>query len=563
MSENDNRLKSESPAQIAWRRLRRNRVALAGAAILTVLYGLAIFAGFFSPYSPTEDEFRDHFFHPPSTLRFRDPSGHFSLRPWVSNTYLADKSAIRYAAGTTASVCYRRPSANVNPYLAESLEGELPVLIVRDENHHQLLSLSSLQETDENSGLFCGTLALDAEKLEAKTTLHVGTAFGDSAVFSVTVNHAPADETAGSRILFLRNENGEPATSYSSRVERWPVQFFVRGRPYHILWIFQSKLHLFGVAGPAHVFLLGTDQTGRDQFSRLLFGAQISLTVGLFAVLLTTIFGLLTGGIAGYYGGVADTVIMRFAEIILAIPALYLILTIRNIIPDRLQESYDKIQNLLDETFAWQENAMTFTLVIISIILLSTYYCYRSSWTRGRVTGAAILVAFALLGRQIFGGAFALLQLALPGAIHLSSQWTYLVIIVILSFVGWAGMARVIRGMVYSLKQSEYVLAAQALGAGDARVILRHILPNTLGYVIVRATLAIPSYILAEIALSFLSLGVQEPVPSWGNMLTQAESVRVLTQFTWTLAPGFFIFLTVLAYNVLGDGLRDAFDPRG
>lgn len=554
---------AESPGKIAWRRLRRNRVAMAGAAVLVALYTLAIFAGFFSPYSPTEDEFRDHFFHPPSTLHFRDPAGHFSFRPWVSGTYLADKNAINYAAGSPASVCYRRSSANANPYLADSLESDAPVLTIRDDNNHELVSLYSLQETDANSGLFCGILSLDAEKLETKHTLRVVSAFGDSATFSVTGERAPADEAAASGTIFLRNEHGRPASSYSRRVERYPVLFLVRGRPYNILWLFQSDLHLFGAPEPAHVFLLGTDQSGRDQFSRLLFGAQISLTVGLFAVLLTTIFGLLIGGIAGYYGGILDTAAMRFAEIVLAIPGLYLILTIRNMIPDRLQESYDKMQTLLDETYAWQENPAALIAVALIVILSSTYYCYRKHWGTPALVGAALIVTVTIFGLQLFEAVLAIVQYALPGTIHLTSQWTYLVIIVILSFVGWAAMARVIRGMVYSLKQSEYVLAAQALGAGDMRVILRHILPNTLGYVIVRATLTIPAYILAEIGLSFLSLGVQEPIPSWGNMLTQAESLRVLTQFTWTLAPGFFIFLTVLAYNILGDGLRDAFDPRG
>ncbi|MCI0614685.1 ABC transporter permease, partial [bacterium] len=130
------------------------------------------------------------------------------------------------------------------------------------------------------------------------------------------------------------------------------------------------------------------------------------------------------------------------------------------------------------------------------------------------------------------------------------------------STVGWASMSRVIRGMVLSLREEEYVLAARATGAGDARVLLGHILPNTLGYVIVRATLLVPAYILGEVALSFLGVGVQEPVPSWGNMLSAAQSLRVLQEFTWILAPGFFLFVAVLAFNFLGDGLRDALDPR-
>ena len=133
----------------------------------------------------------------------------------------------------------------------------------------------------------------------------------------------------------------------------------------------------------------------------------------------------------------------------------------------------------------------------------------------------------------------------------------------ILAFIGWAGLARIIRGMVLSIRRQEYVAAAEALGMSRLRVIGRHILPNTLSFVIVAATITIPGYILGEVILSFIGLGVQEPAASWGNMLKQAQSLRVLTSFPWMLfVPGTAIFVTVLAFNFLGDGLRDALDPR-
>ena len=145
----------------------------------------------------------------------------------------------------------------------------------------------------------------------------------------------------------------------------------------------------------------------------------------------------------------------------------------------------------------------------------------------------------------------------------LPSQQVYLAIVAILATIGWAGLARIIRGMVLSIKRAEYVAAAEALGMSRLRIITRHILPNTLSYVIVAATLAIPGYILGEVFLSFLGVGVQEPSASWGNMLNQARSLRVLTSFPWLLwAPGIAIFLTVMSFNFLGDGLRDALDPR-
>lgn len=145
----------------------------------------------------------------------------------------------------------------------------------------------------------------------------------------------------------------------------------------------------------------------------------------------------------------------------------------------------------------------------------------------------------------------------------LPSQSTYLIIIGILAFIGWAGLARVIRGMVLSIRRADYVAAAEALGMGRLRIIRRHILPNTLSFVIVAATISVPGYILGEVVLSFLGVGVQEPAASWGNMLNQSRSIRVLGSFPWLLfVPGMAIFLTVMAFNFLGDGLRDALDPR-
>jgi len=260
---------------------------------------------------------------------------------------------------------------------------------------------------------------------------------------------------------------------------RYPLRFFVRGEKYKFLWLIPSDIHLFGTEAPGHIFLLGTDKFGRDVFTRLLFGARISLSVGLVGILVSFSMGALIGGIAGYYGGVVDNLLMRIAEVIMAFPGFYLLLALR-----------------------------------------------------------------------------ALLPTALP------STTVYLLIVFILSFIGWPGFARVIRGMFLSLREEEFSLAAKALGGTNLRIILRHILPNTMSFVIVAATLSVPGYILGESALSFLGLGIQEPQASWGNMLAAAMNVRVLVSFPWILVPGFFIFITILAFNFLGDALRDALEPR-
>jgi peptide/nickel transport system permease protein len=267
--------------------------------------------------------------------------------------------------------------------------------------------------------------------------------------------------------------------AFESSEQRFPINFLTRGVPYRLFGILTTDLHLFGVQSPGHFFLMGTDQAGRDIFSRVLDGAQISLTIGLVGVLISTLVGWSVGAIAGYFGGKTDTLFMRSAEVLMSIPALYLVLSVRNVFPT-----------------------------------------------------------------------------------DLSTTTTYLLMIVVLSLTGWATMARVIRGMVLSLREEEYVLSAKALGATSTRILMRHILPNTTGYVIVRATLLIPVYILAEVTLSYLGIGIQEPAASWGNMLSAAQELRVLEQFSWVLAPGFFLFLTVLGFNFLGDGLRQSLSVR-
>ncbi len=220
------------------------------------------------------------------------------------------------------------------------------------------------------------------------------------------------------------------------------------------------------------IYLLGTDRLGRDIFSRLLYGARISLSIGLIGVSITFLLGILFGGLAGYYGGWVDNAIMRLTEVLMSIPAFYLMLALRAIFP-----------------------------------------------------------------------------------LDMSSVEVFLLIVFILSFIGWAGLARVIRGLVLSLREREYVLAAKTYGASPLRILFKHILPNTYFYLIVTATSAIPSYILGEAALSLLGLGIQEPYPSWGNMLSDARSLTVITFFPWILAPGVAIFLVVFAFNMLGDAL--------
>lgn len=259
-----------------------------------------------------------------------------------------------------------------------------------------------------------------------------------------------------------------------------PIRLFVKGEPYKILGIIPFDRHLFGAIGEARINLLGTDEQARDQFSRIVHGGRISLSIGLVGILISFPLGLFIGGISGYFGGWIDSITMRIVEVLMTIPGLYLLVALAAVLPTEL-----------------------------------------------------------------------------------SSTQRFLLIVIIISFISWSGLARVIRGQVLSIKEQQFVQAARALGANPIYIIARHVLPQTATYVIISATLSIPSFIIAESVLSLIGLGIQQPDPSWGNLLSSATNASILVLQPWLIwPPAILIILTVLAFNLLGDGLRDALDPR-
>ena len=263
------------------------------------------------------------------------------------------------------------------------------------------------------------------------------------------------------------------------RSQKHYLKLFAKGEKYKFLGLIPTNRHLIGTDEGGQLYLLGTDINGRDVFSRLLFGGRISMTVGFLSLFIVFPIGLLYGGISGYFGGIVDMLMMRFAEAIMAIPSFYL-------------------------------------LIILAAILPS---------------GMTSIQRFCL-------------------------------IVVILALIGWAGFARVVRGMVLSIKKEEFIQAEKTMGASNLRIILKHILPQTTSYVIIAMTLSVPSYILAESGLSFLGLGIQQPDASWGNMLKEAQEFTNILYRPWLLTPGVLIFIAVLSFNLLGDAIRDFLDPK-
>jgi len=364
------------------------------------------------------------------------------------------------------------------------------------------------------------------------------------------------------------------------RSKKYPIYFLVRtpSQPYTIFKVFKSDWRLLGLGEEAteegaRLFLLGTDNFGRDLWSRMVYGGQVSLTVGILSVLIAMLLGLLMGGLAGYYQG---------TRILIARPLLR---------PEswRVSPASTPVRTL-------GKMLLTGTLTLLSValwvglaaLLLYGYWLLRDYSTPveqvvwGILMGAAALWALShalwfpltfdpddLVMRLVeilaaIPFLFLLITLRAAFPMEMDPLQVFYLVVAILAFVGWGGLARTIRGMVLSIREVDFVTAAKALGVPEYWIILRHILPATASYVIVYASLAIPGFILAESGLSFLGLGITEPYTSWGLLLKAAQDggFASFSDRPWVLAPGFAIFLAVLTWNFVGDGLRDAFDPR-
>ncbi|MBO0664156.1 ABC transporter permease [Jiella sp. MQZ9-1] len=257
-----------------------------------------------------------------------------------------------------------------------------------------------------------------------------------------------------------------------------PLRFFCSGTPYSVWGLFIADTHLVCPPNGGTLFLLGTDRLGRDMLSRIIYGARISLTIGLVGVTLSFILGITIGGLAGYFGGWVDATVQRITEILRSLPELPLWLALSAALP---------------------------------------------------LTWSPLLVYFGIT--------------------------------LILALLDWPGLARAVRSKLFALREEDFVVAAEMLGASPRRIIFRHLLPNFMSHLIASASLSIPTMILAETALSFLGLGLRPPITSWGVLLSEAQNIEAVALYPWLLLPMVPVILTVLAFSFVGDGLRDAVDP--
>ena len=260
--------------------------------------------------------------------------------------------------------------------------------------------------------------------------------------------------------------------------KRYHLKFFVEGQPYKLLGLIDSNIHLVGVDEPAVYFPFGTDELGRDVFSRTMYAARVSLSIGFLGMVVSFCLGCLIGGISGYFGGSIDIVVQRVIEFLISIPQIPLIMALSAAFPDE--------------------------------------------WT---------------------------------------STETYFGITIVLAIVSWPPLARAVRGKLLELREADFVMAARISNMGDINIIVKHLLPSFASFLIVVLSLSVPGMILAETALSFLEIGIRPPAVSWGVLLQDAQNIRSLSQSPWLLIPGIFVIATVLSFNFLGDGLRDAADP--
>ncbi|PWJ95220.1 peptide/nickel transport system permease protein [Oceanotoga teriensis] len=526
-----------SMPQLVWRILKKHKLGLIAMWILAILYILAIFADFFSPMNPYNNHIKYRFLSPQKVYsknlvtgekvgshvylyeQTRDPvtrRGTFleatHLDKIVGFDEFQDKDV--YFELGTYNETYDATVNNIQYYYksiikAKTKNGEYIQLENKTDSPSSLIPVDWLTGENVNSQpqkdgeLYSTSFSklLNGEEVverldnrpltinEFKENFRYSSKLKDKEIESIDF-YKKLDF-----VLITIGDFDEvelyPENLKAVNFKEYKINWFVKSWEYKLLGFIPASHHLFGtektllpeyndyLSDEGLLFLWGADQYGRDMISRIVHASRISLSVGLVGILITFTIGLFLGGLAGFYGGWTDEILMRFTEILMSIPSFYLIISLAAVMPPKMDPAI-----------------------------------------------------------------------------------RYLFIIIILSFIGWPSMTRVIRGMTLGIKQTEFVEAAIAMGYPGRKIIWGHLIPNTATYIIVSATLQVPGYILGEAGLSFLGIGITEPSASWGLMLSQAQNIEALTNYPWLMLPGLFIFITVISFNLFGDAVRDALDPR-
>ncbi|MDI3523517.1 ABC transporter permease [Kosmotoga sp.] len=518
--------------QLAWRVLRRHKLGMISLWILIIMYLVAIFADFLSPHDPYE-QWQGLSYSPPSNIHWKDEDGKFT-RPYVY-PYVLERDPVTY------KTTFAEGSSLQSITAIDESTGEKKVFTIGNDDVRSIyLVVETIRYAEDAEGKKAILGNPDYKTLEIVKLSEIGML--KEPLFQENTSEDVLNALAPNKYRTLRNIGD-------------PVKVVTEKRLHRIYAVKKDEVRDVVTEAISLVNEIIDVEGGDFELGKELL-AELDIDPELFDVVVTP--------------KVVDFEMRKFPlkffvrsweyKLLWLIPMDIHLIGVDD--PARIYFfGGDKFgRDVFSRILFGSRISMSIGLLAIMITFtLGLFIGGVAGYYGGWVDESLMRMTEILMS---IPGFYLLISLRAILPTNLPSHITYLLIVVILSFLGWPGMSRVIRGMVLSLKEREFVQAAIAMGYPSSRIIWKHIIPNTATYIIVSATLSIPGYILGEAGLSFLGLGIMEPSASWGLMLSQAQNIKVMTEAPWLLVPGIFIFIVVMAFNLLGDALRDALDPR-